>query len=145
MYALFNKDKIFIGFSPDESSHPNLLKKEIPKEQSDFRTWKWEGDYDTGRMVPLNTDYSIEEIELENILFRYIENKYPLKTQLINIMNQIRKIVQYNEDLQDDSFIDMHDCIKNALDKHTKRINYYQNYSKIIPKNESKQKQLFGR
>lgn len=142
MFALFNKDKIFIGFSPD-IPHESLLSKEIPPEQRDLREWRWEGDYDTGKMISLNGGYPAEEIELEKMLFNYIENKYPLPVQLFTMMNQLRKIVENDDSLQDDAFMDMTDCIKNALDKHNKRVNYYKNYSKIIPKNESKQQ--FGK
>ncbi len=138
MYALFNKDKNFIGFSP-EIPHESFLSKKIPPEQSDFKKWTWQGDYDTGRMVSLDANYPMEEIEMEKMLFKYIEKKYPLPVQLNNIMNQLRKIVENNDSYQDDAFMDMSDCIKNAIDKHNKRINYYKNYSNIIPKNESKQ------
>jgi hypothetical protein len=146
MYALFNKDKNFIGFSP-EIPHQSLLSKKISSEQSDLRSWRWEGDYDTGRMVSLDSGYPIEEIELEKMLFSYIEKKYPLPVQLTNIMNQLRKIIENNDSLQDDSFMDMSDCIKNAVDKHNKRVNYYKNYYKMRPKDESKQyfNNVFGK
>jgi hypothetical protein len=145
MYALFNKDKVFIGFS-SEIPHESFLGKEIPAEQRDLKTWRWEGDYETGKMVSINAGYPIEEIELEKMLFGYIEKKYPLAVQLNNIMNQLRKIVEKDDSLQDDDFMDMSDCIKNAVDKHNKRVNYYKNYSKIISKNESKQQfaKVFG-
>lgn len=137
MYALFNKQKVFIGFSQD-IPHESILRKEIPKERSDIRRWRWEGDYDTGRMVPMEEGYPVEEIELEKMLFKYIEERYPLKTQIINIINQLRLIVEKEDSLQDDSFMDMSDCIKNALDKHNKRINYYKQHTNLISKNESK-------
>ena len=138
MYALFNKDKIFIGFSP-EIPHKSLLSKKLAPEQNNIKEWRWEGDYDSGGMVSLNAGYPAEEIELERMLFDYINKKYPFPVQLLNIMNQLRKIVENNDSLQDDSFMDMSDCIRNAVDKHNKRVNYYKNYSIIIPKNESKQ------
>jgi hypothetical protein len=91
-------------------------------------------------MVSLNENYPIEEIHLEKLLFKYINEKYPLHIQITNIINQLRKIVESNDSLQDDTFMDMSDCIKNALDKYNKRINYYKNNSRLIPKNESNQK-----
>jgi len=146
MYALFNNNKVFIGYSP-EIPHEHLLSKEIPPEQSDFTRWRWEGNYDNGRMISLDEGYPYEEIEIEKILFNFIENKYPLPIQLINIMNQLRKIVENNEELRDDSFMDMSDCIKNAVDKHNKRINYYKNYSNLITKDETNRQfqQTFGK
>ena len=95
MYALFNKEKKFIGFSPNQI--PNNLTKKISEEHSDFTIWKWEGDYDTGKMVLINSNIKTEEIELDKALFNYIDSKYPLKVQLINMMTQLRKIVQYND------------------------------------------------
>lgn len=132
MYALFNKEKKFIGFSPDQI--PNSLIKEIPKEQSDFTLWKWQGDYDTGKMILINSDVKIEEIEIDNALFRYVESKYPLKVQLINIITQLRKVVQYNDILQDDDFMDMSGAILNMVDKYKKRIKYIQKYPNLVKK-----------
>jgi len=139
MYALFNKDKVFIGFS-EEIPHKSIIAKEIPSEQSNLTEWRWQGDYDTGKMVSLSVGYPVEELELEKMLFKHILEKYPVPMQLFHIMNQLKKIVDNNDSLADDSFIDMHNCIKNAVDKHNKRVNYYKNNLNIITKHESNQK-----
>jgi hypothetical protein len=80
-----------------------------------------------------------EEIELERQLFEYIGKEYPINVQILNIMKQLRRIVQNNDQLQDDEFMDMSDCIINAVDKYTKRVNYYRNYANLISKHESEQ------
>ena len=137
MFALFNKDKIFIGYSNDIPDTSTVLKKEIPKEQSDIMLWRWEGDYENGRMVSVDIGYPIEEIELEKELFSFIDKNYPPQIQMLNIIKQLRKIVQNNENIQDDNFVDMSDYILNAVDKYDKRVNYYRNYAKLISKHES--------
>ena len=137
MFVLFNKDKQFIGYSPDIPENSGLLKKEIPKNQSDIRMWVWSGGYDDGKMIPIDIGYPIEEIELEKQLFSYIANTYPLNIQMNNIIKQLKLIVRENDLSQDDDFMDMADCILNAVDKHDKRVNYYKNYSNFIPKNET--------
>jgi hypothetical protein len=137
MFALFNKDKTFIGYSNDIPDTSTVLKKEIPKEKSDIILWRWEGDYENGRMVSVDIGYPIEEIELEKELFNFIDKNYPPQIQMLNIIKQLRKIVQNNENIQDDNFVDMSDYILNAVDKYDKRVNYYKNYAKLISKNES--------
>ncbi|NBO98598.1 MAG: hypothetical protein EBU90_00455 [Proteobacteria bacterium] len=139
MFALFNTDKTFIGYSPDIPENSNILKKEIPEEQSDVTLWRWDGDYDSGRMVPVDIGYPIEEIELERQLFDYISKEYPINVQMLKIIKQLRRIVQDNDQLQEDGFMDMSDCIISAVDKYHKRVNYYRNYAKLIPKHESEQ------
>ena len=144
MFALFNKNKEFIGYSPEVPENSELLKIKIPKEKSDILAWKWEGDYDTGNMVPIDIGYPMEEIELEKDLFQFIHKNYPLQTQLINIIKQLRKIVENNENLESYEFMDMSDCILNAVDKMNQRINYYKNYYKLISKDETeKLKKIF--
>lgn len=136
MFVLFNKDKKFIGYSSDISENSELLKLEIPEEKSDISFWKWEGTYENGRMVPIDVGYPIEEYELEKSLFEYINKNYPIQTQMINIIKQLRKIVKENAELEDYQFMDMSDCIINAVEKMNNRINYYKNYEKLITKNE---------
>jgi hypothetical protein len=147
MFALFNKDKNFIGYSDDILENSLILKREIPLETSDISVWRWEGNYDDGKMVSNNIEYPIEELELEKELFNKINTKYPPQIQFLNIIKQLKKIIQYNQDVMDDDFMDMADSVTNAVDKYDKRINYYKNYSKLIPKNESEQqfKNVFGK
>jgi hypothetical protein len=146
MFVLFNENKKFIGYSPDIPDNSNLIKIQIPDSQSDLSMWKWEGDYD-GKMVPIDIGYPVEEIQLEKDLFEFISKKYPINIQIINIIKQLRKIVNSNDALEDEDFVDMSDIIINALDKHNKRINYYRNHSKFITKYESEQqfKETFGK
>jgi len=139
MFVLFNKNKEFVGYSPDIPDNPSLLKKEIPKDKSNINIWKWEGDYDTGKMIYIENGYPIEEIELENELFDFIDKHYPIGIQIINILKQIKKIIEYKPEIQDENFLDMADCVLNAMDKYNKRIKYHKTYSTLISKDESKQ------
>lgn len=136
MYALFNNEKKFIGYSPDEGNHPNIFKIKIPQEQSDIRLWQWEGNYDDGKMVPLDIGYPRDEMEMEIKLFEYIEKKYPITIQILNIIKQLRKLVQYDKHIQDYEFMDMSDSIINAVDKQLKRVSYYKNYERHLKANE---------
>jgi hypothetical protein len=142
MYALFNNDKKFIGYSPELPENLKILKKEIPKEFSNLEIWHWEGDYDTGKMTQTCPDYPIKEIELEKELFKYIDRRYPLNIQLLNIIKQLKKITKSNDLLQDDDFTDMADCILNAIDKHNNRVKFYQKHAKFEP-NRDKFESLF--
>jgi len=147
MFVLFNKEGTFIGYSPDIPENTELLKKEIPNSQSDITMWRWDGDYQTGRMIPLDIGYPVEEMELERELFEYIDKKYPLAVQMRNIIKQIKMLVKNNLNLQDDDFMDMSDYIINAVDKHDKRVKYYRNYASLIPKDESERQfnTVFGK
>ena len=58
---------------------------------------------------------------------------------MLKIIKQLRKIVQDNDQLEDEGFMDMADTIVSAVDKYDKRVNYYRNYAKLIPKHESEQ------
>jgi hypothetical protein len=146
MFVLFNKNKVFVGYSPDIPENSDLLKIEIPESQSDISIWKWEGDYDNGRMVPLSNGYPVEEIELERELFEYIDKKYPLPVQMTNIIRQISKILKNHPNLEDDEFVDMSHYVLNAVDKANKRIKYFRSNSQLIPKDESERqfKEAFG-
>jgi hypothetical protein len=146
MFVLFNKNKSFVGYSPDIPENSDLLKILIPESQSDISIWKWEGDYDNGRMVPLANGYPVEEIELERELFEYIDKKYPLAVQLTNIIRQISKILKSNPELEDDDFVDMSHYVLNAVDKANKRIKYFRSNSQLISKDESERqfKETFG-
>jgi hypothetical protein len=146
MFALFNKNKIFIGYSPDIPENSDLLKIEIPESKSNITIWKWDGDYDNGKMVPISTGYPMEEIELERELFDYIDKRYPLGVQLANIIKQISKILKKYPDLEDDEFVDMSHYVLNAVDKTNKRIKYFKNHSQLISKDESERqfREAFG-
>ena len=119
MFAIFNDKKQFIGYCDDIPPNSTIPKREIPHEKTDILKWEWKGDYETGEMLPIGS--SIEEIQEERHTFEYIDKKYPLNAQLIIIMKQLRKIIQNNDNLADDDFSDMSDCILTAVDKFNKR------------------------
>jgi len=55
MFALFNKEKQFIGYSEDIPNLPNLniFKLKLPEDKSDITKWEWAGDMFTGKMIPI--------------------------------------------------------------------------------------------
>lgn len=135
MYALFNKDKIFIGYSPDIPPQTDILKKEIPDLKKDLRTWKWVGDYDNGKMISIFEEgYSEEDLEKEKELFSKVNSKYPINVQLINIIRQL-KIISEGLLKSDDVFLDMADEILNAVELQEKRIKYITARSKFYNQN----------
>jgi hypothetical protein len=136
MFVLFNKEKKFIGYSPDIPSQVDILKKEIPASKRDFSVWKWVGDYDNGSMISIfEEDYPKEELDLEKKLFSEINSKYPLNTQLINIMRQVKILSEASPMHQDCVFLDMADEILNAIELQEKRIKYITSRSKIFYQN----------
>ena len=54
MFALFNKDKEFIGYSEDIPDLPtlNIFKLKLPEEVKDVSKWTWQGDMLRGKLVP---------------------------------------------------------------------------------------------
>jgi hypothetical protein len=140
MLVLFNKDKQFVGFSPDlpPEALENLYTKNIPETQTDFTKWRWEGDYDSGRMVSIVEDgYPIEELDLEKRLFEEIDQKYPLGVQLVNIIRQLKLISKGKE--TDYRFEDMSDMILDAVEKYDSRIKYYESRNKLLNKKDAQQ------
>lgn len=138
MLVLFNKNKQFIGLSPDipKEALSNFYTKQIPDHQGDITKWRWEGDYDSGKMVSIAEDgYPIEELELEKQLFKEINLKYPLGVQLVNIIRQL-KILSANSE-QDYRFSDMADVILSAVEKHDNRIKYYKARNKLLNKEDA--------
>ena len=94
MFAIFNNDKNFIGYTPDTVSMPGILRKEIPEHQRNLQTWQWRGDYDNGCMVDiLQEGYSEEELVEEEQMYNIINKKYPPSAQLIYIIEQLNLIV----------------------------------------------------
>jgi hypothetical protein len=124
MFALFNSDLKFIGYSPDMPAQPHILKKEIPSHQRDLNVWKWQGDFNSGKMVSLfEEDVQDEEVEAEKRMIGDINAKYPLGVQMINIIRQLKLLADQNNS-QDERFMDMAEEILNAMDKHDKRLKY---------------------
>lgn len=145
MFALFNLNKQFIGLSPDVPSSAQVLKKEIPIEQSDPRIWKWEGDYDNGKMIKIFSDERIEEFDLEGQLFEEIDLKYPLGIQLINITKQLHRITPIEN--MDRDFALMAQTILAAVEKYKQKLKYLESLNKLTTKNESikKFREVFGK
>lgn len=83
MYAVFNLNKNFISYS-DNTFNGNFLFKQIPEEQSDFLNWRWEGDYDTGKMVKIEDDPYCNNLTESNF-----EEKYPLPIFFTILLKQL--------------------------------------------------------
>jgi len=124
MFALFNTNLNFIGYSPDIQDQPHILKKEIPEHQRDLNVWKWEGNYTDGKMVSIFEEgIPQEELEEQKRMFNDLNSKYPTGVQLVNIIRQLKKIAEQSE-LQDDRFMDMAENVLNVMDKHDKHLKY---------------------
>jgi hypothetical protein len=61
MFVLFNKEKEFMGYSPDMPDIPllEIFKLKLPDEVSDITKWKWDGDMFTGKMVPIEKNIDL--------------------------------------------------------------------------------------
>lgn len=132
MYALFNSEKNFIGYSPDIPPDSNILKKEIPESRSNLNIWKWEGSYDEGKMVSiLEEGFPKEQIEYEKELAQKVSKNYPYPIQMVNIIRQLKKIAD-NTNIQDDAFMDMAEEVLHLIDLQDKRIKYALNRKKFL-------------
>jgi len=83
MYAVFDLNKTFISYS-DNMFGGNFLFKEIAEEESDILNWRWDGDYDTGKMVKLENE-PYPNILTENIF----EEKYPISVFFTILLKQM--------------------------------------------------------
>jgi hypothetical protein len=146
MIALFNKEKTFIGYGDNIPPNSKILKKDIDPEKTDLGKWKWEGDYDSGKMVPIKNLYPIEELNLEKELFEYINKNYPIEKQIYNLIKQINIILENNNELLDEEYSDMSDYITSAFEKYENRVKYHKDKLNLISKNESEQtfRKIFG-
>jgi hypothetical protein len=56
MFALFNKNKKFIGYSEDIPDLPTMeiFKLPLPEDKKDISKWEWVGDMFDGKMVKRN-------------------------------------------------------------------------------------------
>jgi hypothetical protein len=101
MYALFNTDLKFIGYSPDMPSQPHILKKEIPTHQNNLNVWKWSGDFNSGKMVSIFEEgFPDEEIEAEKA------EDIPLT---MDDLEMEKIILDHESDLEIDKFIAEYD------------------------------------
>jgi hypothetical protein len=133
MFALFNKQKKFIGYSADIPDIESILKVKISDEHTDFTKWKWHGEYDTGRMVSLSENPIVfEEIDLKASLFSKIKKEYPLDVQNVIMIKQIKKLCDYfDSNMKNDDFKEMSDTLLKAVELHEKDTKFY------IEKNEN--------
>lgn len=88
MYAVFDKNKTFLSFSdkiiPMDNSSLNFFFKEIPEDKSDILNWRWDGDYETGGMVP------IEKNPYPNVYSKsFFEEKYSFHVLISILLKQI--------------------------------------------------------
>jgi len=132
MFALFNLNKSFIGYSDNIPEHLNkgFLKKEISEDKRDLTKWRWEGDFD-GCMVDINEHpYTVTEKELQDTLFKTIYKDYPIDLQVVNIIKQLY-LVAYKGGLLLPEFDKMANTIIHAVDLYEKQCKFY------LEKNES--------
>ena len=115
MFALFNNQFEFCGYSPDLPNNIEILKREIPAEQSDLTIWGWSGDYHNGSMVCKSEELE-KKTQIENLNL-----KYPLQTQMVYMMRQLYKICSADPSIQNDNFMDMAENIFRIIDKYGKK------------------------
>jgi hypothetical protein len=133
MFALFNLNKSFIGYSDNIPEHleSGILKKEIPEDKSDLIKWRWDGSYDDGQMVSLEEKpYTITEKELQDSLFRTIYEEYPIDVQIVNLIKQVYLLSYKTPELLPE-FERMANMIIKAVDLYEEQRKFY------IEKNES--------
>ena len=107
MIALFNNDKVFIGFCENFPDNLNFLKKQIPKEYSDPTKYTWTGTYDDGGFIEIE---ELSYINNKKRKFEEVLEKYPLEIQMLNIIKQLQ-ILSEKENTYDPSFFKMADEI----------------------------------
>jgi hypothetical protein len=130
MFALFNKNKEFIGYSEDFPSLPNnqILKREIPSDKTDFTLWRWDGDYDNGSMVSIyDKQYEITEENLQEDLFERINKEYPIDLQIVILMKQIKEIASAKKIKLNNDFSKMSDMILKAVEIYEEEYKFFIN------------------
>ena len=133
MFALFNLNKSFIGYSDNIPEHleNGILKREIPEDKSDLTKWRWDGSYDDGQMVSLEEKpYMVTEKELQDSLFRTIYEEYPIDLQIVNLIKQVYLLSYKTPELLPE-FEKMANMIIRAVDLYESQHKFY------IEKNES--------
>jgi hypothetical protein len=127
MFVIFNKDKKFVAYSDNFPDNHNFLKREIPADKLDLKTWRWEGDYDTGSFVPINdSPYPKTKKDLQKSLFDRIYKEYPIDLQNVIIIKQLQKICNsYGNNFMNDDFKDMSDLILKAVENYEHDTNFY--------------------
>jgi hypothetical protein len=121
MYALFNTDKQFVGYSQGIVESPSIHCVIIPSDKSDLTKWYWKGDMDTGRMVSFTLEgYPEEELILEEKLFKKMEEKFPLHVQTELIIKQLCHTAKITNSLLEE-YEEMADLVSLALEKLAKR------------------------
>jgi hypothetical protein len=133
MFALFNLNKSFIGYSDNIPEHleKGILKIEIPDDRSDLTKWRWDGNYEDGQMVNLEEKpYMVTEKELQDSLFRTIYEEYPIDVQIVNLIKQVYLLSYKTPELLPE-FEKMANMIIKAVDLYESQRKFY------VEKNES--------
>ena len=128
MFALFNNKK-FIGYGKDLPNNPNLnlSVKEISLDKQDFTVWRWDGDFDNGKMVLINENpYPVEKIDLDTSLYEKIYNNYPLDLQIVILIKQV-KLLSEKANCLDPEFDKMSNLILKAVENYEHDRKFYLN------------------
>jgi hypothetical protein len=121
MYALFNIEKQFIGYSENIIESSSIHCVNLPSDKSDPSKWYWKGDMDNGRMVSYTLEgYPEEEIILEEKLFKKMEESFPLHVQSALIIKQLHHTAKITNSLLEE-YEEMSDLVSLALEKLAKR------------------------
>lgn len=100
MYAIFNDQKEFLSYG-DQPLGGSFLSILIPDDKTNLTEWRWDGDYDTGGMVRLeSTPY--EEVMNQDSF----QNKYPLPLYMSLILKQLY-VISKKENLLSENYAEM--------------------------------------
>ena len=125
MYAIFKDNKFVSYVKSKEGLEDTHQIKEIPIHQQNLRLWKWEGDFENGRMIDRYEEgYSKEELQIEKQLLETVEKVYPPGVQLTLVIKQLYTLAQ-NQNLLNEDFKEMADTVLTAVEKQTKRLKFY--------------------
>jgi hypothetical protein len=129
MFALFNSSKNFIGYGNEIPDNPNLnlSVKEIPSDKQDLTVWRWDGDFDNGKMVLINENpYPVEKIDLDTSLYDKIYQNYPIDLQIVILMKQV-KLLSEKANCLDPEFDEMSKLILKAVENYEHERKFYLN------------------
>jgi hypothetical protein len=127
MFVLFNKDnKEFLGYSEAEPQNKEeFLFKLVPEDKTNLLQWEWKGDYDNGKMMPLQ----LPEPEIEKDV--YLKQKsYAI---LIDNINK-----------KSDPYVVIYTLLKHfySKDQSKKLKKHFKNYDKNFKKHKKRLKKL---
>jgi hypothetical protein len=132
MFALFNNQKEFIGYS--DQLPPSIQYYHDVGDSFDINRDYWDGDYDNGSLKKIETQ-KLNEFELESDFIRKIKTLYNTEISHLLCIKQIGKISEYIN-LFDPDFKEMWIELKPLIDKYDNIVENLKNIDKLEKKEE---------